>query len=190
MKTNLLKRPRAIDKAELEKTFKTHSKALYYYATKFVDNETARDIVQDIFISLWSKSNIEISKSLHTYLFQMVKNRSLNIIEKNIVRQKHAESRILEIKRYNLLSDNYDPLRNLLTKELSEKLNKAIDKLPENCAQIFKLSRYEKKKNREIAEELQISIKTVEKNITKALKFLKSELKDYMPLIIYLICNK
>jgi RNA polymerase sigma-70 factor (ECF subfamily) len=74
----------------------------------------------------------------------------------------------------------------LMEQELEEKLNVVLESLPERCRQIFTMSRFENKKNKEIAEELAISTKAVEKQITKALATIRTEMKDYLPLLLFL----
>jgi RNA polymerase sigma-70 factor (ECF subfamily) len=74
----------------------------------------------------------------------------------------------------------------LIEQELENKLNEVLNQLPDRCRQIFVLSRFENKKNKEIAEELDISVKAVEKQITKALSTIRTEMKDYLPLLMFL----
>jgi len=73
----------------------------------------------------------------------------------------------------------------LIEQELEDKLNEVLDRLPDRCRQIFVLSRFENKKNKEIAEELNISVKAVEKQITKALATIRIEMKDFLPLLLF-----
>jgi RNA polymerase sigma-70 factor (ECF subfamily) len=79
-----------------------------------------------------------------------------------------------------------DERSSLIEQELEDKLNEVLNRLPDRCREIFKLSRFENKKNREIAEELDISVKAVEKQISKALATIRTEMKDYLPLMLFL----
>ena len=168
-----------------EDLFRQYSKPLFYYAAKFVDNETARDIVQDVFVKLWSDNTIYINQSLNALLFTMIRNNCLQHLEKQKVRNKYSESAGL-LLREDELRYYMEERTSLIEQELEDKLNEVLNKLPERCREIFKMSRFENKKNREIAEELNISVKAVEKQVTKALATIRTEMKDYLPLLIFL----
>ncbi|MEI6141022.1 MAG: RNA polymerase sigma-70 factor [Mariniphaga sp.] len=167
-----------------EGLFRQYSKPLFYYATKFVDSETARDIVQDVFVKLWSDHSISINQSLNALLFTMIRNTCLQHLEKQKVRNKYSESAGL-LLREDELRYYTEERTSLIEQELEDKLNEVLNNLPERCSEIFKMSRFENKKNREIAEELDISVKAVEKQITKALATIRIEMKDYLPLLIF-----
>lgn len=168
-----------------DELFKQYSKPLFYYAAKFVDDEASRDIVQDVFVKLWSDKTIVIRQSLNALLFTMVRNSCLQYLEKQKVRNKYLESTKLNLQEEELRF-YMEEKTSLIEQELEGKLNEALNSLPERCRQIFVMSRYENKKNKEIAMELDISVKAVEKQITKALAAIRTELKDYMPLLLFL----
>lgn len=168
-----------------EELFKQYSKPLFYYAAKFVEDEAARDIVQDVFAKLWSDQNITIKLSLNSLLFTMVRNSCLQTLEKQKVRNKYLESTKLKLQEEELQFYMYEKT-SLIEQELENKLNEVLDSLPDRCKQIFMMSRFENKKNKEIAEELDISTKAVEKQITRALGTIRSEMKDYLPLLLFL----
>ena len=165
--------------------FKQYSKPLFYYAAKFVDEEAARDIVQDVFVKLWTNQTITIKHSLNALLFTMVRNSCLQQLEKLKVRNKYLASSKLFLQEEELRF-YIEEKTSLIEQELEDKLNEVLDGLPDRCRQIFTLSRFENKKNREIATELGISVKAVEKQITKALGTIRSEMKDYLPLLMFL----
>lgn len=165
--------------------FRQYSKPLFYYAAKFVDDEAARDIVQDVFVKLWDDKNLTIKHSLNALLFTMVRNNCLQHLEKMKVRNKYLESAKLKLQEEELRF-YMEEKTSLLEQELENKLNEVLGNLPDRCRQIFTLSRFENKKNKEIAEELDISVKAVEKQITKALGTIRTEMKDYLPLLIFL----
>lgn len=168
-----------------DEIFRQYSKPLFYYAAKFVDDEAARDIVQDVFVKLWSDSSITVKLSLNSLLFTMVRNSCLQHLEKQKVRAKYAESAKLKLQEEELLF-YMEEKTSLIEQELENKLNEVLGNLPDRCRQIFKMSRFENKKNKEIAEELDISVKAVEKQITKALATIRTEMKDYLPLLLFL----
>ncbi len=169
----------------IDDLFRQYSKPLFYYAAKFVDIETARDIVQDVFVKLWTDHSISINQSLNALLFTMIRNNCLQHLEKQKVRNKYFESAGL-LLREDELRYYMEERTSLIEQELEDKLNEVLNNLPERCREIFKMSRFENKKNREIAEELDISVKAVEKQVTKALATIRTEMKDYLPLLIFL----
>jgi len=171
-----------------ESLFGQYSKPLFYYASKFVEEETARDIVQDLFVKLWVDKQITIRKSLNGLLFTMVRNSCLQYLEKQKVRYKYLSTSRLAIQEEELRY-YMDEKTSLLEQEMERKLNEALNALPDRCRQVFTMSRFENKKNKEIAEELNISVKAVEKQITHALAILRNELKDYLPLILFMCLN-
>lgn len=173
------------DNEWFEQLFIQYSKPLFYYASKFVDDEIARDIVQDIFFKLWSGQKIIVRQSLNALLFTMVKNACLQHLEKQKVKSKYLTSAKLAIREEEL---HYymEERTSLIEQELEEKLNEVLGKLPERCRQIFMMSRFENKKNKEIADELDISLKAVEKQISKALSIIRLEMKDYLPLLLFI----
>lgn len=168
-----------------DEIFRQYSKPLFYYAAKFVDDEAARDIVQDVFMKLWSDSSLTVKLSLNSLLFTMVRNSCLQYLEKQKVRAKYAESAKLKLQEEELRF-YMEEKTSLIEQELENKLNEVLNGLPERCRQVFVMSRFENKKNKEIAEELDISVKAVEKQITKALATIRTEMKDYLPLLLFL----
>jgi RNA polymerase sigma-70 factor (ECF subfamily) len=168
-----------------DELFRQYSKPLFYYAAKFVDDEAARDIVQDVFVKLWSDQTITIRQSLNALLFTMVRNSCLQLIEKQKVRSKYFESAKLKLQEEELRF-YIEEKTSLMEQELEDKLNEVLNNLPDRCRQIFTLSRFENKKNKEIAGELDISVKAVEKQITKALGIIRTEMKDYLPVLMFL----
>lgn len=167
-----------------DELFKQYSKPLFYYAVKFVEDEAARDIVQDVFEKLWSDQKITVKQSLNSLLFTMVRNSCLQNLEKQKVRNKYLESNKLKLQE-DELQFYMNEGTSLIEQELENKLHEVLENLPERCKQIFLLSRFGNKKNREIAEELDISVKAVEKQISKALTSIRIEMKDYVPLLIF-----
>jgi RNA polymerase sigma-70 factor, ECF subfamily len=165
--------------------FRQYSKPLFYFAAKFVDDEAARDIVQDVFVKLWSDQSITIKQSLNALLFTMVRNSCLQQLDKQKVRSKYFESAKLKLQEEELRF-YMEEKTSLLEQELEDKLNEVLNNLPDRCRQIFSMSRFENKKNKEIAAELDISVKAVEKQITKALGTIRTEMKDYLPLLLFL----
>lgn len=148
------------------------------------DDFLAETIVSDVFFHLWeTRKTLDIQISLNAYLIRMVRNFSLNYLQKNYV-EKEVSLNGLDITSPLLfLSDEY-PLGRLLEKEMSEKLHEEINRLPKETRQVFILSRLEELKHEEIAERLGISVNTVKYHIKQALSILRDRLKDYQLVIL------
>ena len=166
-----------------ERAFKEHFKALHAYAFTIIrDEENAEEIVQNVFFKLWEKKEqMEGITSLKAYLYKATYNDSLNFLKHNKVRAAYETY----AKATN--SDRNDAVDTLSTKELQAKIDKALNELPEQCRTIFQMSRFEELKYREIADQLGLSVKTVENQMGKALKVLREKLADCLPLLFILI---
>lgn len=150
-------------------------------------NEDVENIVQDVFLVLWEKKDeLELSCTLTTYLFTLVKNRCLNFLRHKLIEEEYNTQLKDELgfKLYALESLEYSYHSE---KELQEIIQRALDTLPERCREVFIKSRIEGLKYKEISDELGISVNTVENHIVTALKKLRIELKDYLPLLLFLV---
>jgi len=158
-----------MDKDSFEKLFREYFPPLISFARKIlVDEDDAREVVQNVFVSLWEKrKEIDLSTSLKSYLFTSVHNRSLNVIRD----RKKFSSEELPDK-----AGDWDVSAQIESMELEEKINGALQALPEKCRKIFELNRFDGLKYSEIAAQLKISIKTVENQMSKALKILREKL--------------
>jgi len=163
----IIRRIRKGDVKEYESLFRSSYVSLVKYARTLIkDNDTAEEIVQELFFRLWqSRENLKIDTSLNGYLFRSVHNRCLHYIEHNKVVLRHAEEMLIQ------QPENQDtPLDILRYKELQAKIAGVLERLPDRCGRIFCMNRFEGLKYNEIAEKLSVSIKTVESNMGKALK--------------------
>jgi len=162
-------------KQEFEKIFKEYYPMAVLFARKQVhDMDIAKDIVQAIFVKMYEKGDqISINTSIKSYVFQAVRNACINHHKHNQIKNKHQK--IVIDSSSEGFNDNQ-----LEHKEFEQQLNSIIDQLPDRCKLIFRLNRFEGKKNKEIAEELGISIRTVETQISKALKFLRENISKEM----------
>ncbi len=148
------------------------------FAMNYVlDQDQAEELVQEVFANVWTKAeSLKIQSSPRAYLFTSTRNACLNFL-------KHRKVENAYLERFTFLQDQGDPVE---YDELVHRLEQALDKIPEKCREIFELNRFEGKRYKEIAEELGLSLKTVENQMGKALKILRRELGDYLPLIIWL----
>lgn len=161
------------------------------FAREFVLSEAeAENMVQDVFASLWQRREmLPFNVSLTALLFTALRNRCLDFLRRECLRNR-ARTEIMEelqlTLKLNLSSLEAFEFQDLSVHELEEKIQKAIDSLPERCREIFIKSRIEGFRHSEIAEQLDISVKTVENQMTIAYRRLRMELKDYLPLFIFL----
>ncbi len=171
------------DQTAFELLFHFYYPGLVMYATQFTaDRIEAEEIVQDFFVRFWQKhQQILLSDSLKNYVFLSVKNGSLNFLKHKKVEEKYTRE-MTQLSNHHLA---YDPDL-YIASELQEKVKNAIDILPDRCREIFNMSRMRGMKNEEIAGELNISKRTVESQISNALKVLRIELKDFLGLLILL----
>ena len=178
------------DFTALEALFKRFYKPLRAYAFRFVnDKDLSEDIVQDVFFELWQRrESIRFEDAaVKSYLFRAVYTHALNALNK-----KQQDVCTLEPAREADILDQYvtsymqNSEQSLLLKELEEEIMSYINTLPPECRKVFMLRRSYGLKNREIAEQLDISIKAVEKQISKALYGLKEHLvqKGLFPLLV------
>lgn len=172
------------DITTFEMLFRTYYQPLCNYAYSFLhDREDAEEVVQSTFLSVWEKRDaLTIRSSVKPYLYAMVRNACLNALKHEKIKQKHAGEEIALAER------SHDSVSNMVaTNELEYRIKEAINDLPEQCRLVFKLSRFEELKYSEIAEQLNISVKTVENHMGKALKMMREKLRDYLPLIAVLL---
>lgn len=171
-----------------ETLFKTHYKALNAYANVILkDSDMAEEIVQAMFLKLWEKRDLlQVQTSVKAYLYKCIYNDSLNYIRNQKTKTKYEDFTILTMNQHHEAASFQAELS-----ELQQNLSLALNDLPEQCRTIFQMSRFEELKYREIADELGLSVKTVENQIGKALKILRVKLSDFLVLIlVYIIYYK
>ena len=158
-----------------EALFKQYYAALVVYACKYMpETDVAREIVQDFFVKLYEKrSTLTIDTSLKSYLYRSVYNACMNYINQRNIQEKH-------IRNIDLERNDEENLENEINSvELQNRIFNLIEALPPKCKIIFKMNRLEGMKNEEIAVNLNLSKRTVETQISKALKILRNKLSDY-----------
>jgi RNA polymerase sigma-70 factor (ECF subfamily) len=176
---------RAGDETAFEVVFKRYYQTLCNYAYTYLpDREEAEEVVQSAFLVLWERRGSGIHSSVKAYLFSMVRNSSLNAIKHKKVRQKHAEE---QLATHPGAAESV--AHTVISNELEERIAKALQKLPEQCRLIFKMNRFEELKYAEIASELNISVKTVENQIGKALKIMRDQLRDYLTTFLIMMSS-
>ncbi|MBI1184163.1 RNA polymerase sigma-70 factor [bacterium] len=168
-------------KTAFEELFRSMYSRLCAYAYQYLkSSEEAEELVQDVFFMLWEKRHsIQIDSSVSAYLFSTVRNRSLNVLSHLKVVARHEQEAVQHADLET--QGGYEQ------EELGQLIALAVDKLPIERRKVFYMSKYEGKKYLEIAEELGISVKTVENQMGKALKFLRQELAELVSLILLIL---
>ena len=172
---HILQRLRANDREALRLLFQEHyasvCKAIFRYVK---ERATIEDLAQDVFMKIWEKrQSINVNTSFDAYLYRMAVNESISYLRKQQRQNQKKEAYPLAFTAIDSPSteDQY------LHTELDQRIKHAINSLPPRCQVIFKLSRYEELSYREIAEKLELSIKTVENQMGKALRILRIQIK-------------
>ncbi len=172
----LLRQFKANDKNAINLLYENYSKRLYNFAFAYLKTEAdALDIVQEVFINVWNKRNdLRNDTNLEAYLFTVTRNSIISIFRKKITEKQYFEHlKAVAVLHHSSTEETLD------YESLSERLKELVTQLPEQRRLIFKMSKEKGMSNKAIAEELQISVKTVEDHITKARHFLKKQLTEY-----------
>ncbi len=172
------------DSSAFEEVFKTYFKNLHAYACTILKDEAdAEEAVQQVFFKLWERAeHLSFSGSVAAYLYRAVHNQCLNQLKHQKVKANHQ----LHVA-YSMKNESVNVPVKTISKELEQKIREALNELPEQCRTVFQLSRFEEMKYREIADQLDISIKTVENQMGKALKQLRLKLVDFLTLLFLFI---
>lgn len=167
--------------AAFEHLFKMHFRGLHAYAFTILKEEAmAEEIVQNVFYKIWEKKQLpEIETSPKAYLYKAVYHDCLNYLKHKKVKSAH----VMHVVRHS--SDREENASGkVMAGELKEKIHEALNELPEQCRTIFQMSRFEGLKYQEIADEMGLSVKTVENQMGKALKLMRIKLVEFLTLII------
>ena len=169
------------DQGAMEALFRLHYKPLCAFAFQYIkDGEKAEDLVQELFIRLWEdRAKLAVHTSAKSYLYAAVRNRSLNALQ--------ASRKLVALDQVEAGLSQEEATDEELHTERAARVRAAIAALPEERRKVFTLSRYEGLKYQEIADRLGISVKTVENQMGKALKTLRAELADLMPVLGWLL---
>lgn len=178
------------DEQAYEKLYRLYFPRLYSFSFKIInDSGLAKDVVQNVFIKVWETRASFSFNNPEAFIYQMVRNASLNYIRhlkvvdnlKSIVKDQYLGEEL-----YYIDMVGNDPYL-LIEKELEEKISEVMNSLPDKCRTVFRMSRIEQLKNREIAAQLEISIKAVEKHISKAMKIYRHNFSEYLSMYIFIL---
>ena len=173
---------RADDERAMERIFEEYYSYLVTTAYHvLMDQHQAKDLVQDVLFHFWSKKEtLTIESGLKSYLRRSVVNRSIDQI-----RRKKRFGVAEEITDYNQASTDVSTQEMMETSDLEGAIMAAVNSLPERCKLIFSLSRFEDMSHQQIADQLDISKKTIENQMTKALKTIRKAIQQYKDLAIF-----
>jgi RNA polymerase sigma-70 factor (ECF subfamily) len=172
----LIERMKAGDRESFNQVFRRYYSPLVRFCIRFVaDTDIAAEIVQDLFVKLWSnREKLSFNTSFESYMLTSVRNSAITYINKE---RSHAEA---NLRVFSDESDNNDPSETLQSNNLEESYRQILKTMPEKRREVFLASRFEGLKYAEIAEKLGISQKTVEAQMSAAIKQLREGLKAYL----------
>ena len=159
--------------------FRRYYPNLMFYATRLVGDEEAEDVVQDVFVELWKRrDSMVIGDQIQAFLYRAVYTRALNVLKHRSIEDGYcaAVEEINQKRAEFYQPDNNEVIRRIEDRELRNEMYQAINELPDKCKEVFKLSYLHEMKNKEIADVMGVSLRTVEAHMYKALKFLRNRL--------------
>lgn len=171
--------------------YETYFSRLLFHASRFVENEAeAEDIVSDVFADLYDKQDtVDFDKGIVSYLYRAVTTRSLNLLRhKNIAAVRMETLEAINDRRLEFI-DNTTPHETVENSDIEQGINEALLQLPDKCREAFRLSYIHGLKSKEIADTMNISVRTVEAHIYKALRILREKLK-YLLVLTLLFLTK
>ncbi|MDB5281720.1 MAG: polymerase, sigma-24 subunit, subfamily [Bacteroidota bacterium] len=179
----LIKLIRDGTKGAFEEIYDRHWAAMYVHAYKMLkDEDEAKDVIQELFANLWvNREELELRNSLKAYLYTALRNRILNIFDSRKVRSTYIDSLSLYFEEHHLVTEE-----RFREKELENIIEGEIANLPDKMRIVFELSRKQHLSHKEIALELQISDKTVKKQINNAIRILKLKISYLFILLLFI----
>ena len=184
----LLTRIKHNDKKAFEYIFHEYFHVLHEYAYFYIENSSlAEDIVQDVFLKIWdSRDRLAIHTSLKGYLFRCIHNNCIQYLRHKMVEQNHQVTNRAKLEEAVIMNRLFfeTGLTRLYENDIESLVNKAIDDLPAKTREIYVLSRHKYLKNSAIAKKFNVTEKSIEYHITRALDSLRKYLKDYLPVIL------
>lgn len=174
---------RSNPKIGFEKAYAEYGeKLLYYIYSKTGDKRHSEDMLQDVFVEFWNKID-QVDTTVYGFIFQITKYQIFNYFRSKQIRNKY----ILHFSNFLSEINSVTPQKYLEAKEIMEQIEQIVEQMPPQCRKVFIMSRFEYKTNEQIAQDLQISKRTVENYITKALAFIReNNISIYLILCIFL----
>ncbi|MDA3944278.1 MAG: RNA polymerase sigma-70 factor [Bacteroidetes bacterium] len=172
---------KAGSRKDFDEIFRRYYAELVNFCMRYVvDQDMASEIVQDMFVKLWiRRDDLLVNSSLKSYLYRATQNHALNYLNQQKIQDKYKS-----YIGFQTLNGVESPLDKLQESDLEKEIKRAVLDLPEKRRMVFEMSRHDGLKNKQIAEKLNISVKTVENQMTKALEQLRKSLKQFLPLVL------
>lgn len=183
----LIIRIRDGNKDAFKSLYERYSKQLYYFSSRYLGNkDEAEELVQSIFINIWEhRESLDANRSVKNYIFRSAVNYIYNYLKKKAISARFV---MKEMNKGEILSNQtYDQI---FFHDLERSINSIIETLPLQQKQVFQLSRFEGLSHKEISKKLDLSVRTVENHIYRALKIIKDNLKGEMLLLLLLILGE
>ena len=171
----IIRRLKREDKSAMDELFQYYYPRLYHFSKSIlkIENEID-DTLQDVFVKIWlNRHKISSAETFNSYIFTITKNEVLNLIRSNLRDHSFKEELFLRS-----VAEEYQTPNSVEFNEIKAGIDKIVESLPEKRKQVFILSRTEGLSNKEIAQQMNISEKTVEDHVTHAIKHLKKTMKD------------
>ncbi|MDR0429268.1 MAG: RNA polymerase sigma-70 factor [Tannerellaceae bacterium] len=152
-------------------------------ACRFVEQHTAEDLVQEVFAAYWEQKHTIDAQNIQSYLFKWLQNKCLNFLKHQMVVEEYEARVRMAEARINYLNNSMDfneVLNQVFTHDIQEIINNSINKLPPKCAEAFRLCYFNDMSHKKIAEQMNISHRTVEGYVQQAIRFLKIDLHDVL----------
>lgn len=169
------------DRSAFSLVFVSYYTDLVMFAFTIVKTKDAsEEIVQEVFVRLWdNRETIEIRSSLKSFLLKSVQNKCIDWLRHQKIKDRYAEKRLQDNTLYENETESY-----LMYSELEQSIEKALMSMPEKISQTYSMNRFDGLTYREIADRLDVSVRTVEVRVSKALDFLREKLKDFFPVLL------
>lgn len=178
----LVKLLKAGDGSALEEIYSRYSERIFFTAYKKLrSKEMAEEIVQGLFISLWANRQTAHIEKLESYLYTAIRYKVIDYIKSRLVRERYSQ-----FARDQQSTNDYSSESKVLLQELSVAIDNTIRQLPEKTQEIFRLSRYENRSVKEIAQSMNLSEKAVQYHVTQSLKFMRLHLREFMVMALLL----
>ena len=169
-----------------------YSRVKHFARDYVLSDEEAENITQDVFLDFYQKRDtLDFHINVIAYLFTSVKNRCIDYLRRKLLEQEAATKMQEDFDlSFRMKFDSLEAFDvDGLSEDIKDIIEKALNALPERCREIFILSKLEGKKQKEIAEELNVSVKTIETQMTIAYKKLREELKNHLPLLLFILSS-
>lgn len=176
------------DADEFRRFFECLYPRLMRIACRFVDDETAKDLVQDVFVDYWEQKHIMDVANVSSYLYKSVQNKCLNHIKHQSVEENHSVKVKIAQSRMDYLTlniDNNEIFRQISNQNLRELIEVSVGKLPPKCQEAFRLCYFHEMTYREVSEIMGLSPRTVEGHIQKAIVHLREDLRPLLSWLIF-----